>query len=93
MPMVQSVQSERFAPPFGVFVHESARAFAPKSTRPFTDVWWKWFQGSHKDLSKNLRQAFVKYAEWCKKRARAIEYDEDRIETHEKLIGQYIAEP
>jgi hypothetical protein len=38
MPLVQAYQAERGAPPFGVFVHESVRAFGPTSKHPVTVV-------------------------------------------------------
>src|SRR5438309_875923 len=39
MPMVQAHLAEADAPPFGVFVHESARAFAPRGEEPLHDRW------------------------------------------------------
>jgi hypothetical protein len=38
MPMVQSHLAEKDAPPFGIFVHESARAFAPAGAVPLHHV-------------------------------------------------------
>jgi hypothetical protein len=42
LPMVQAHLSEHDAPPFGVFVHESARTFAPNGTEPLHWIWWVW---------------------------------------------------
>lgn len=39
LPMVQAHLSEALAPPFGLFVHESARTFAPANTQPLHSVW------------------------------------------------------
>jgi hypothetical protein len=43
-PVIQAYQAERHAPPYGVFVHESARAFAPNGERPFRSTLWRWWQ-------------------------------------------------
>jgi hypothetical protein len=36
MPMIHAYQTERQAPPFGIFVHESARSFAPGNEVPLS---------------------------------------------------------
>jgi hypothetical protein len=42
-PVIQAVQHEHIAAPFGVAIHESARAFAPPNTRPFKSSHWGWW--------------------------------------------------
>jgi len=90
LPMVQAHLCEKLAPPFGLYVHESARSFAPQGQSPVHFTWWRW--GSHNNpyWSSLLRELRNHY-QWCKQRAQAIEYEEDRIEAHEKMVNQYFA--
>ena len=41
--IIQAYRSESFAPPFGVAVHESARAFFPAHEEPFRTTHWLWW--------------------------------------------------
>ena len=60
LPMIQAYSGESKAPPFGVFVHESARAFHPEDETPFMFKWWKWFRvpnaGWTKDQTAKLKE-------------------------------------
>jgi hypothetical protein len=95
MPMVQAHLSERDAPPFGVFVHESARVFAPAGGEPLHWIWWKWKIDNNEEslaLWNNLKGHLLQHFEWCKARAQAILYASDRIEAHKKMVEQYFEE-
>lgn len=89
MPMVQSHLGEKNAPPFGLFVHESARAFAPPTTMPLHHVWWRWVQPSTGALWNAVPLALNDYFEWCRNRADSILYDRQRIDAHAELARQY----
>jgi hypothetical protein len=43
-PVIQAYETERRAPPFGIAVHESARAFAESGSRPFQTSIWLWWR-------------------------------------------------
>jgi class 3 adenylate cyclase len=43
-PVIQAYRAEHESPPYGVAVHESARSFAPETTRPFRSTLWRWWQ-------------------------------------------------
>ena len=90
MPMVQAHLGESKAPPFGIYVHESARAFAPGGARPFNEVWWRWFEPQQHALAVDLHVALVQYFDWCAARAQAIEYAADRIAEHRLRMEQYL---
>jgi hypothetical protein len=92
LPMVQAHLSEREAPPFGVFVHESARTFAPEKTEPLHWIWWPWKNNESAATWNALREQLNAHFKWCKERAQAIGYSLDRIETHEKMVEQYFQE-
>jgi len=91
MPMVQAHQTERDAPPFGLFIHESARAFAPAGANPLHHVWWKWVNAVNGNVWNALRAALQQHYQWCKQRPNPLLYDIERIKVHEVLAQQYFA--
>lgn len=88
LPMVQANTCERMAPPFGIYVHESARTFAPPGTTPMHAIWWKWQNPNHADWGR-LGTELDRYFQWCLERAGEIEYREDRIKVHRTMAQQY----
>ena len=90
LPMIQANQSEKNAPPFGIFVHESARSFAPQNQPPIHHVWWKW--GTQQNQNWNgLKQTLSQHFTWCKQHSSEILYDPIRIAAHEEMSNQYFA--
>ncbi len=91
MPMVQAHLAERGAPPFGVFVHESARVFAPVGIEPLHWVWWKWGTGSASAQATwaTLKSQLSDHLDWCEKRSQTIEYLTERIQAHKNMVTQY----
>jgi len=96
LPMIQAYLTERLAPPFSLYVHESARAFAPEASRPIRATWWRWFTTPSDerwpDLAPRLRDALRDYFAWCEARATEIGYDLDSIKKHSLLATQYFAD-
>jgi hypothetical protein len=91
MPMVQSHLSETHAPPFGVYVHESARAFAPPGQSPLIDRWWSWSSGATHATWAALPTELEAYYDWCDARAGKIDYLAERIGVHRRTARQYFA--
>lgn len=91
LPMVQAYLSESGAPPFGVLVHESARAFAPASSEPLHAMWWKWGNNSNQAIWTSLEQSLTKHLDWCSQRCMAIGYPAERVEAHKEMVRQYFA--
>jgi len=94
MPMVQAHQAEAEAPPFGLAVHESARAFAPPGEEPLHDRWWRWDEYGDESvrLAWNALEANLKsYFDWCIERSLRIGYPIDRINAHRAMAAQYFA--
>lgn len=89
IPVIQAYQSERKAPPFGIFVHESARSFAPADDKPLPHVWWKWFRQDNN--SKRLYEAMTNYYAWCRKNSHTLLYEQDRLKEHEEMAKEYLA--
>ncbi|MCG6114346.1 MAG: hypothetical protein MEQ84_04040 [Mesorhizobium sp.] len=48
--IIQAYRGEGAAPPYGIAIHESARAFAPVGTSPFLMTHWLWWL-THADLT------------------------------------------
>lgn len=92
MPIIQAHQGEGKAPPFGVFVSESARAFAPSLTSPFNEVWWRWFEPTNHGLAVALRGSLEAYYAWCDQHSLPILYDSPRIEAHRTMARQFLPE-
>jgi hypothetical protein len=90
MPMVQSHLSETRAPPFGVYVHESARAFAATGQSPLIDRWWSWSGAAHATWAA-LPAELMAYYDWCDARAGKIDYLPERIDAHRRMARQYFA--
>lgn len=89
MPMIQAYQSESKAPPFGIFIHESARAFSPSDETPIPHVWWRWLNRSD-SLRDELRNELESYFKWCEDHPLQIEYAVDRIKIHKEMVKQYL---
>lgn len=92
IPMIQAHLGERRAPPFGCFVDESARAFAPAGRQPLHDLWWPWFEPTSLQLGKSLRKELRSYFEWAAGRSGAIDYDPGAIDRHRKAADQFFPE-
>lgn len=88
LPMVQAHEYERQAPPFGIFVHESARAFAPAGSSPLHHVWWKWADGGSATW-RALPTALIEHYDWFAQRTLSLEYPADRLEVHRTMAVEY----
>lgn len=94
MPLVQAFLSETNAPPFGIYVHESARAFAPPNSKPFSQILWRWWL-SDDDAGKvaaALPKELNAYYDYCSDFPTTSGYALDRIESHRKLAREYFSE-
>lgn len=93
IPVIQAYSSEEKAPPLGVFIHETARAFSPTGESHLPYVWdiWQECQGVIGDiaLGEKLNESVNSYFDWCKQHSLRIDYPEDAIERHKKLWGMY----
>jgi hypothetical protein len=92
MPVIQAHVSERLAPPFGIFVNESARGFASPKSGPFVEVWWHWFEPGSHELAVNLRHCLEAYYAWCAKHPLLLLYDAPRIAVHLEMTRQFLPE-
>jgi len=94
MPLVQAFTAEAGAPPFGVYVHESARSFAPPEGHPVAHVFWRWWLAGEtsKKLASKLAQELKGYFAHCRKFPMGTFYAPDRIAAHQELAREYFDE-
>jgi hypothetical protein len=91
MPIVQAHLGEASAPPFGVYVHESARAFAPAGAEPLHHAWWQWHNAGTQAIWNGLMDNLNAYFDWCAQRSLRIGYPSDRIAVHREMARQFFA--
>jgi hypothetical protein len=93
LPMILAHGTEKLAPPFGLYVHESARSFCPPKCQPIHFRWWKWgmrtIAGHAPANWTGLSVEVADYFQRCHDNSYAIEYDECRIATHKEMAAQY----
>lgn len=92
MPIIQAFQSEKFAPPFGIYIHESARSFSPKDEKPFPYIWWRWFKPTESELVGAMKKTLTEYFTFCQKHSRSMNYSPERIEEHYNSAKEYFDE-
>ncbi|WP_133140254.1 hypothetical protein [Legionella genomosp. 1] len=88
LPMTQAYSSENKAPPFGIYVDKSARAFSSSGEKPFSTRWHTWF-----DTTYNPEKLIIemnKFYDWAKEMSFCLPYDEDNISLHQKISQQYL---
>jgi hypothetical protein len=90
LPMAQAYRDEREAPPFGIAVHSSARAFAPDGDGPFRFIWHDWFKYAQPAIDPVLLlKGLEKYFDWQRKHSTMTGYAPDRIEHHNRLAREF----
>ncbi|WP_058825921.1 hypothetical protein [Haloferax sp. Q22] len=90
LPMIQAVQNEPKAPPFGIYIDESARAFAPSGQEPIERTWYDWFIFLKDDIDELLYNTLEEYYDWCLENSHRINYPKEDIEKHQTKAEQYL---
>lgn len=84
-PMIQAYQSESLCPPFGIYIHESAR-----KKDAFQSKYFYWYQNSKDNKFKTeLRNSSMAYFNWCKKFHSYLEMEEKKIDGYLHLIDEF----
>lgn len=90
LPMAQAYLAEPTAPPYGIAVHESARAFAPEGETPFQFLWWDWYRQSQPPLDgQEFLEQLRAYFAWFEEHTHTTGYDVERIKYHRELAKEY----
>lgn len=85
MPMIQAYKAEEKAPPFGVYIHESARDYEQLVGRYY---WWY----KDKDTQTTLKEGLLAYFDWCKDYSQYLEMNDGKIENYKKLANEYFSD-
>lgn len=84
MPIIQAFRSESFSPPFGVFIHESARKFDESyKIQGKTFRWWDKVDGD------NIGKTIIGYFKWCRYNHTLLEMDLSKIQTYIDSVQAY----
>ncbi len=86
MPMVQSNRAEGSAPPFGIFIDESARAFSASNTKPLSGLFYKWWNN---DLPTGFAARLEEHFRWASSNSFSIGYPVAKAKEHEEMARQY----
>jgi zona occludens toxin (predicted ATPase) len=87
--MIHAYQTEREAPPFGVFTHESARSFAPAGDFPLSGRWWHWSREEDEPLISEMRVALPQFFDWAASHAQEFDYPQAKIADHRAAAYEY----
>lgn len=82
LPMIQVYSSEHLAPPFGIYIHESARM--PNSLQGRFFSWCK------DDKKKTLKDAVDDYFDWCMTYHNYLEMDKSKIEHYKQMNKEHL---
>jgi len=90
MAISHAYEAEGRAAPFGVYIHESARAFAPreKDCFPYRSNIWRWFD-KNDALTWALRRTLVDHFAWLENNLVASAYDATALARHKALATEY----
>lgn len=99
-PMIQAYEGEKYAPPFGLYVHESARAFCPEDGKTFSYRWWDWWRAaasSHSHNSYYRNRSFIayfarrlkSYFSECELNSKRLNYPIEKIQAHRAVAEEY----
>ena len=94
MPLVQAYTAERDAPPFGVFVHESVRAFGQLGQHSISTPLWRWWTKNTENskIAAALLPCLRNYFDWSRSNPVTSGYPADRIDLHKLLAEEYLGE-
>ncbi len=85
MPMIQAYSSERTAPPFGIYIHESAR-----SVNGLQGKYYIWH--SNNNYARTLKGLIISYFDWCAFYHKYLEMDISKIELYKHLALEYFSD-
>jgi hypothetical protein len=90
MAISHAYEAEGCAPPFGVYIHESARAFAPAlpDAYAYSANLWPWFDEDDA-LWWATRRTLLKHFDWLSKNPVGAQYESEALKKHKALAAEY----
>lgn len=93
MPLPQAFSAASRSSPFGIYIHESVRTFAPDGSRPLAFThwpWWTWFERQDDTvLAVELKAKLLDHLEWCSNHHSTVLYPSEAIDRHRELCREY----
>ena len=90
--VIQAHLAEKDAPPFGIFIHESAREVVENGGNPFSGSWYRWLGSqSSNPLRRNLIHKVAGYFTWCHQHYLEIGYKIESLAKHKVAAEQYFS--
>ena len=86
-PISQAYVSERLAPPFGIYIHESARSFAPEPSRVLQGPYFYWQFNATQTISREVEG----YFNYCKEYHNYLQLDIEKINHYIELSKEYFS--
>jgi len=91
MPIIQAFLGEKEAPPFGIYIDESARTFAPENETPFPYKWYRWDM-HEKISSKEFIDKMARYFNYAHKHMIQLDYHLEDLKRHISMFNDYFEE-
>lgn len=85
IPMIQAIKSETKAPPFGIYIHESARKYKGLQGKHYS---WS-FSGPLKIDKVDLQGKIINYFKWCDQFIEYQEMDKHKIQLYIQQTNEY----
>jgi hypothetical protein len=89
----RAFEAEKQAPIYGVYVHESARSFAPESSYLLAYTLFRWYDRANKtdiDEASKLKDKILQWLDWLEKnKATNLFTAIDKLETYRSLVREY----
>lgn len=88
MPMIQAFNTEKNAPPFGIYIHESARTVKGLQGRYY--FWHRDEEVSdNADLQKQLKESLLEFLKWEEERHYYFELASAKFAEYEERVQEY----
>jgi hypothetical protein len=95
--LAQAYEAERrSAPPFGIAIDESARAFAAPDARVLAGLYWRWWvmrsgEAGAKDrtVARALQLSLEEHYDWLEAHPHELSYPADRSREHRQRLQEY----
>ena len=88
MPVIQAFLGEKSAPPFGIYIDESARAFAPDGEKPIQWKWHRWDFWTKFPLNTMIDKMTV-YFQYVHNHAISLNYPQEDVKRHISTFNDY----
>ena len=88
MPMIQAFNAEKQAPPFGIYIHESARTVRGLQGRYY---FWRRDEAlsANKSLHSDLKKELISFLNWEKDHNYYLELEKTKFEEYEGRVIEY----